>query len=184
MTLCCGPMKVFRTLGSAFTASSARKVMSTARALNFGGDPLLRPQFAHMVCCCAGKKGFWIYVPTNARLLRPQLTDWLADAAVATFNFAVDTGDEKPGLPKALAPIRSYFNDLVKKQFQHGYSLLQHQHLPQQLGRCPALGPDRARSRHRDRLPHKRITHDGPTRLQPNGEQCDIHYARGLEQGG
>jgi MoaA/NifB/PqqE/SkfB family radical SAM enzyme len=88
-----------------------------------GGEPLLRPQFAHKVCYYAAKKGFWIYVPTNARLLRPQVTDWLADAGVATFNFAVDAVDEKPGLPKALAPIRSYFNYLVKKQYQYGYSV-------------------------------------------------------------
>src|SRR5262249_16928408 len=122
--------------------------------------------------------------PTNARLLRPQVTDWLADAGVATFNFAVEADDEKPGLPKAPTPIRSYFNYLVKEQFQYRYSLLQHQHLPQKLGRCPAIGPNPTPSRHRDRLPHKRITHDGPTRLQPHGEQCDIHYARGLGQGG
>jgi pyruvate-formate lyase-activating enzyme len=88
-----------------------------------GGEPLLRPQFAHKVCYYAAKKGFWIYVPTNARLLRPQVTDWLADAGVATFNFAVDAVDEKPGLPKALAPVRSYFNYLVKKQYQYGYSV-------------------------------------------------------------
>src|SRR6478672_11865120 len=64
-----------------------------------GGEPLLRPQFAHKVCFYAAEKGFWIYVPTNARLLRPQVTDWLADAGVATFNFAVDAVDEKRGLP-------------------------------------------------------------------------------------
>jgi len=88
-----------------------------------GGEPLLRPQFAHKVCYYAAKKGFWIYVPTNARLLRPQVTDWLADAGVATFNFAVDAVEEKKGLPKALAPVRSYFNYLVKKQYQYGYSV-------------------------------------------------------------
>ena len=88
-----------------------------------GGEPLLRPQFAHKVCYYAAKKGFWIYVPTNARLLRPQVTDWLADAGVATFNFAVDAVDEKPGLPKALAPVRSYFNYLIKKQYEYGYNV-------------------------------------------------------------
>jgi len=88
-----------------------------------GGEPLLRPRFAHKVCYYAAKKGFWIYVPTNARLLRPQVTDWLADAGVATFNFAVDAVEEKRGLPKALAPVRSYFDYLVKKQYQYGYSV-------------------------------------------------------------
>jgi len=88
-----------------------------------GGEPLLRPQFVHKVCYYAVKKGFWVYLPTNARLLRPQVTDWLADAGVATFNFAVDAVDLKPGLPKALAPVRSYFDYLVKKQYQYGYSV-------------------------------------------------------------
>jgi len=88
-----------------------------------GGEPLLRPQFVHKVCYYAAKKDFFVYVPTNARLLRPQVTDWLADAGVATFNFAVDAVDEKPGLPKALAPVRANFNYLTKKQRQYGYSV-------------------------------------------------------------
>lgn len=88
-----------------------------------GGEPLLRPQFAHRVCYYAAKKGFWIYVPTNGRLLRPQVIDWLADAGVATFNLAVDAVDIKPGLPKALTPIRKYFNHLIKKQHQYGYTV-------------------------------------------------------------
>ena len=84
---------------------------TTGRVLALmGGEPLLRPQFAHKVCYYAAKKDFWIYVPTNARLLRPEVTDWLLDAGVATFNFAVDAVDEKPGLPKALEPVRSYFD--------------------------------------------------------------------------
>ena len=69
-----------------------------------GGEPLLRPQFVHKVVYYAAKKGFWIYVPTNGRLLRPDVIDRLGDAGVATFNLAVDTVDEKPGLPKALEP--------------------------------------------------------------------------------
>ena len=88
-----------------------------------GGEVLLRPKFVHKVCYYAAKKGFWIYLPTNARLLRPQVTDWLADAGVATFNFAVDAVDLKPGLPKALTPVRQYFDYLVKKQFSYGYSV-------------------------------------------------------------
>jgi MoaA/NifB/PqqE/SkfB family radical SAM enzyme len=88
-----------------------------------GGEPLLRPQFAHKVVYYASKKGFWPYVSTNARLLRPDVIDRLADAGMATFNFAVDVVDEKPGLPKALAPIRKYFDYLVKKQYSYGYTV-------------------------------------------------------------
>jgi MoaA/NifB/PqqE/SkfB family radical SAM enzyme len=88
-----------------------------------GGEPLLRPQFAHKVVYYAAKKGFWPYVSTNARLLRPDVIDRLADAGMATFNFAVDVVDEKPGLPKALTPIRPFFEYLVKKQFSYGYTV-------------------------------------------------------------
>jgi len=98
---------------------------TTCRVLALmGGEPLLRPQFAHKVCYYAAKKGFWIYMPTNARLLRPEITDRLADAGVAIFNFAVDAVDEKPGLPKALTPIRKYFDYLLRKQYKYGYAVL------------------------------------------------------------
>lgn len=88
-----------------------------------GGEPLLRPQFVHKVVYYAAKKGFWIYVPTNGRLLRPGVIDRLGDAGVATFNLAVDTVDEKPGLPKALNPIRKNFEHLVRRQYRYGYTV-------------------------------------------------------------
>ena len=97
---------------------------TTCRVLALmGGEPLLRPQFAHKVVYYAAKKGFWVYVPTNARLLRPEVIDRLADAGMATLNFAVDAVDEKPGLPKALSPVRKYFDYLVRKQYRYGYSV-------------------------------------------------------------
>ena len=114
---------------------------TTCRVLALmGGEPLLRRDFAHKVVDCAAQKGFWVYVPTNARLLCPDVTDRLADAGVATFNFAVDVVDEEPGLPKALAPIRRYFEYLVDRTIPiwlHG--ILQHQYLEDEHGRCPAM---------------------------------------------
>lgn len=95
---------------------------TTCRVLALmGGEPLLRPDFAHKVIYYAAKKGFWVYLPTNGRLLRPEVIDRLADAGVATVNLAVDVVDEKPGLPKALHAIRPYFEYLVKKQYRYGY---------------------------------------------------------------
>ncbi len=88
-----------------------------------GGEPLLRPQFVHKVVYYAAKKGFWIYVPTNGRLLRPDVIDRLGDAGVATFNLAVDAVEEKPGLPKALSPMRKYFDYLVRNQYRYGYTV-------------------------------------------------------------
>jgi len=86
-----------------------------------GGEPLLRPQFAHKVVYYAAKKGFWIYIGTNARLLRPDVVDRLGDAGAAIFNFAVDAWDEKPSLPKALIPVQKQLEYLLRKQYVYGY---------------------------------------------------------------
>ncbi len=40
-----------------------------------GGEPLLRPQFIHKITDYAAKKGFFVYVPTNGRLMRPDVVD-------------------------------------------------------------------------------------------------------------
>jgi organic radical activating enzyme len=88
-----------------------------------GGEPLLRLDFIHKITYYAAKKNFWIYLPTNERLLRTDVIDKLADAGLSTFNIAVDAVDLKPGLPKALAPIREQFDYLVRKQYRYGYSV-------------------------------------------------------------
>ena len=88
-----------------------------------GGEVLLRPDFAHKVVDYAARKGFWVYVPTNGRLMRPDVIDRLADAGVATFNLAVDSVADRKELPKALDPIRSYFEYLIKKQYVYGFSV-------------------------------------------------------------
>jgi len=97
---------------------------TTCRVLAFmGGEPLLRPQFVHKASYYAAKKGFWIYLPTNAYLLRPEVTDRLLDAGIAIVNFAVDTVDEKPGLPKALNNVRKNFDYLLRKQYKYGLAV-------------------------------------------------------------
>ena len=88
------------------------------RVLAFmGGEPLLRPDFIHRITYYAAKKDFWIYLPTNARLLRVDVIDKLADAGMSTFNIAVDSVELKKSLPKALAPIRKQFDYLILKQY-------------------------------------------------------------------
>lgn len=97
---------------------------TTCRVLALmGGEVLLRPDFAHRIVDYATQKGFWVYLPTNGRLLRPDLIDRLADAGVATFNLAVDAWEEKPGLPKAMVPIRKNFEYLIRKQYKYGYTV-------------------------------------------------------------
>jgi MoaA/NifB/PqqE/SkfB family radical SAM enzyme len=86
-----------------------------------GGEPLLRPKFIHKVIYYGSKKGFFMYLPTNGRLMKPQVIDWIGDAGVAAVNLAVDCVDEKPGLPKNLNRIRPYFDYLVKMQRRYGY---------------------------------------------------------------
>lgn len=63
-----------------------------------GGEILLRPAFVYKVVYYAAKRGFWVYVPTNGRLMRPDVIDRLADAGVATFNLAVDSIDDRKEL--------------------------------------------------------------------------------------
>jgi MoaA/NifB/PqqE/SkfB family radical SAM enzyme len=88
-----------------------------------GGEVLLRPPIAHKVIDYAAQRGFWIYLPTNGRLMKPSVIDRVADAGVATVNLAVDAVDEKPGLPKALVPIRANFDYLIRKQYRYGYTV-------------------------------------------------------------
>lgn len=97
---------------------------TTCRVLALmGGEVLLRPAFVHKVVDYAARKGFFVYVPTNGRLLTPPVIDRLADAGVATFNVAVDAVDVKDGLPKALNEIRPAFDYLVRKQYRYGYTV-------------------------------------------------------------
>ncbi len=97
---------------------------TTCRVLALmGGEPLLRPHFVHKVVYYAARKGFWVYLPTNGRLLRPEVIDRIGDAGVAVVNLAVDCVEEKPGLPKALNPIWDYFEYLVKRQYRYGYAV-------------------------------------------------------------
>ena len=88
-----------------------------------GGEVLLRPDFAHKVVDYAARKGFWVYVPTNGRLMRPEVIDRLGDAGAATFNLAVDSVEDRRELPKALNPIRKSFDYLIKKQYVYGFSV-------------------------------------------------------------
>jgi MoaA/NifB/PqqE/SkfB family radical SAM enzyme len=97
---------------------------TTCRVLALmGGEVLLRPRFVQKVIYYAAKRDFWTYVPTNGRLMKPDVIDRLADAGLNTFNVALDAIDPKPGLPKALSPIRSSFEYLVRKQYRYGYSV-------------------------------------------------------------
>lgn len=88
-----------------------------------GGEVLLRPRFVHKVVYYAAHLGFWVYLPTNGRLMRKEVIDRLADAGVATFNLAVDSIDNRSELPKALNPIWPEFEYLITKQYVYDYSV-------------------------------------------------------------
>jgi MoaA/NifB/PqqE/SkfB family radical SAM enzyme len=89
-----------------------------------GGEPLLRPNFTHKVTYYSAKKDFFVYLPTNGRLMKPAVVDRLGDAGLAAVNLAVDCVRERPGLPKALNPIRPYFDYLVRNQKRYGYLVM------------------------------------------------------------
>ncbi len=86
-----------------------------------GGEPLLRPEFVHKVVYYAAKKGFWVYIATNGRLLRPEVADRLGDAGVSVFNFALDSWDLQPSLPKAFVPAQKSLEYILRKQYVNGY---------------------------------------------------------------
>jgi len=88
-----------------------------------GGEPLLRPSFVHKIVYYAARKDFIVYLPTNGRLMRPDVIDRLGDAGLGTVNLAVDCIDEKPGLAKALTPIRPYFDYLLNNQRRYCYQV-------------------------------------------------------------
>jgi MoaA/NifB/PqqE/SkfB family radical SAM enzyme len=89
-----------------------------------GGEPLLRPKFIHKIVYYSAKKDIFVYLPTNGRLMKPDVIDRLGDAGISTFNLAVDSVKDRKPLPKALEPIRPYFDYLVKRQHYYGYSVM------------------------------------------------------------
>jgi MoaA/NifB/PqqE/SkfB family radical SAM enzyme len=88
-----------------------------------GGEPLIRPSFVERLTAYATRRGFFVYLPTNGRLMRPAVIDALGEAGIATVNLAVDCVDEKPALPKALTPIRANYEYLLRMQRRFGYSM-------------------------------------------------------------
>jgi MoaA/NifB/PqqE/SkfB family radical SAM enzyme len=89
-----------------------------------GGEPLLRPKFIHKIVHYSAKKDIFVYLPTNGRLMKPEVIDRLGDAGIATVNLAVDSVKDRKSLPKALDPIRPYFEYLVKRQHHYGYTVM------------------------------------------------------------
>ena len=89
-----------------------------------GGEPLLRPKFIHKIVYYSAMKDIFVYLPTNGRLMKPDVIDRLGDAGLATVNLAVDSVAERKSLPKALDPIRPYFDYLIKKQKVYGYTVM------------------------------------------------------------
>ncbi len=89
-----------------------------------GGEPLLRPKLIHKIVYYSARKDIFVYLPTNGRLMKPDVIDRLGDAGIATVNLAVDSVKERKSLPKALEPIRPYFDYLVKRQRYYGYTVM------------------------------------------------------------
>lgn len=87
-----------------------------------GGEPLIRWPFVHKVTAYAAQKGFFVYLATNGRLLRPKVIDRLGDAGMAVVNLAIDSYEERPELPKALVPIKENFEYMVEMQRYYGYT--------------------------------------------------------------
>jgi len=126
-----------------------------------GGEPLLRPDFAHKVVYYAAKKGFWVYIGTNGRLLRPEVADRLGDAGAAVFNFALDAWDLRPGLPKAVVPARENLEYVLRKQYVYDYMVFFNINICRNnLEDVKMLTDFAHRSSRRHRLSHQRNSDD------------------------
>jgi len=86
-----------------------------------GGEPLIRKDFVLEVIRYGTRNGFFVYLPTNGRLLDRAFIEEMGRAGVAAVNLAVDCVELKPGLPKALAKIESQFHYLVGSQKKYGF---------------------------------------------------------------
>ena len=88
-----------------------------------GGEPLLRPNLSTRSCTTARRRtSSFIFRPTGG--CDDGRDHRLGDAGVANVNLAIDSVKERKELPKALEPIRPYFEYLVKRQHQYGYSVM------------------------------------------------------------
>jgi hypothetical protein len=97
-----------------------------------GGEPLLRTQFVHKVVQYAARKGFWIYIATNARLLRPKVADRIGDAGVAVFKHCPGCLGRKARAAEGARPDSEKSGVCAAQTVRlwvHG--LFQHEHLPQ-----------------------------------------------------
>ncbi len=97
-----------------------------------GGEPLLRPDFIHKVVNYAAKKGFWVYIATNGRLLRP---NWPTVWERRSFNIQLRPGllgaEAQPSqsiYPRADKP-GTHFAQAIRLRLP---CLFQYQHLPKQ----------------------------------------------------
>ncbi|MGI8555297.1 MAG: radical SAM protein [Pyrinomonadaceae bacterium] len=89
-----------------------------------GGEPLVRPKFIHKIVYYSAKKGIFVYLPTNGRLMTNDVIDRLGDAGIANVNLAVDSVKFRKQLPKSLDTIRPQFEYLVSQQRKHGYTVM------------------------------------------------------------
>jgi hypothetical protein len=126
-----------------------------------GGEPLLRPHFIHKITNYAAKKDFLVYLPTNGRLMKPDVIDRLGDAGLATVNLAGGRGQRETRACEGAGADPS-----VLRSFDEGaeevrdFDVLQRLYLPHQHGRRERTHTNRKRSRYRNRLPHCRVPID------------------------
>ncbi len=86
-----------------------------------GGEPLLRKQFIIDLTRYAVERDFFVYLPTNGILLDKDFIDEIGQAGVSTINLAVDTIEQREGLPKYFERIKPQFEYLVQQEHRYHY---------------------------------------------------------------
>jgi MoaA/NifB/PqqE/SkfB family radical SAM enzyme len=88
-----------------------------------GGEPLMRKDFVLEVIRYGAQNDFFVYLPTNGRLMDKAFIDEMGKCGVAAVNLAVDCVAPRKGLPKALFSIEPQFRYLLERQKKYGYLL-------------------------------------------------------------
>ncbi|MBI5492494.1 MAG: radical SAM protein [Deltaproteobacteria bacterium] len=86
-----------------------------------GGEPLMRKEFILDVIKYGADNGFFVYLPTNGILMDREFIDHVGSNRVAAINLAVDTVEDRPGLPKNFKKIEPQFKYLVSRRERYGY---------------------------------------------------------------
>jgi len=160
-----------RVKGMTEDTAQARNRLARNHAVSLGcayrREPLLRPDFATKSSTTRQKRISGSTWHERHAFCRPEVTTaWPTRESRLSIS-PVDTIKEKPGLPKALEHVRSYFDYLVKRQYRYGYTMFFNTNICrtniEDVKELAKIAHENGILHH---LPYQRSAHDGAGSLQ------------------